>query len=139
MDLISAFTSWLASNWDTIVNGVVIELIVAAIISAIYFVTRVVKRNATVKTILGIIAIFVGVFIVITGTQLWNSTFQVSKATSPSFVWNSLIAAGGMIVLYIVGILVIIYGGYLINKERTKQVLQILYEHFKRSGMYDSS
>jgi uncharacterized membrane protein YidH (DUF202 family) len=131
--------SWLASNWNTIANGVVIELIVAAILSVLYYVTRIVKRNATVKTVLGIAIIFIGTFIVITGAHLWDSTFQVSKATSPFFIWSSLIASIGMIVLYIVGILVIIYGGYLINKERTKQVLKILYEHFKRLGIYDSS
>ena len=139
MDVVSAVMSWLASNWDTIANGVVIELIVAAILSVVYYVTRVVKHNTTVKTVLGAVLIFIGVFIIITGAQLWNSTFQVSKATNPSFIWNSLVASVGMITLYIVGILVIIYGGYLINKERTKQVLQILYEHFKLAGMYDSS
>lgn len=139
MEFISTFTTWLASNWNTIASGVVIELIVGAMISTVYYITRIVKRNATAKTVLGAILIFIGASIIVTGAQLWNNTFQVSKSTNLSFIWNSLIAAGGMVVLYIVGILVIIYGGYLINKERTKQVLQILYEHFKRSGMYDSS
>jgi len=104
MDVVSTVMSWLASNWNTIANGVVIELIVAAILSAVYYVTRVVKRSATVKTVLGVALIFIGVFIVITGAQLLDSTFQVSKATSPSFIWESLIASVGMIVLYIVGI-----------------------------------
>ncbi len=120
-------------------DGVVIDLIVTAILSAVYFLTRAVKRNVTVKTVLGIIVIFIGVFTIITGAQLWNSTFTIKNATNPSFITNSIIASVGMIVLYIVGVLLVIAGGYLINKERTKQILQLLYEHFKRSGMYDSN
>ena len=135
---ISAIASWIVSNWNIIVDEAIASLIVAGVFYAISYIRKKATKGTVLRTVIGTIIIFIGVFLVITGAQLWNSTFQISKATSPSFIWNSLIASVGMIVLYVVGILLIILGGLIINKEKATKVLQVLYEHFKRSGMYDS-
>ncbi len=125
------------SNWNIIVDEAIASFIVAGIFYIISYVRKKATKGSILRTAIGTVVIFVGVFLVITGAQLWNSTFQISKATNPSFIWNSLIASVGMIVLYIIGILLVIFGGLIINRERAMKVIQILYEHFKRTGMYD--
>jgi uncharacterized membrane protein YidH (DUF202 family) len=139
VDLIGIVTSWLISNWNIILDEAIASLIVAGIFFGISYVRKKATKGTVLRTAIGLIIIFLGIFLVITGAQLWNSTFQISKATNPSFIWNSLIASVGMIVLYIVGILLVIWGGLIINREKAMVVIQAFYEHFKRSGMYDSS
>jgi uncharacterized membrane protein YidH (DUF202 family) len=134
---IGAITSWLASNWNIIVDEAIASLIVAAIFYVISYIRKKATSNTVMRTAIGTVIIFVGIFLIITGAQLWNSTFQISNATSPSFLWNSIIASVGMIVLDIIGILIVITGGLIINREKAGKVLQALYEHFKRTGMYD--
>ncbi len=125
------------SNWNIIVDEAIASLIVAGIFYIISYVRKKATKGSILRTAIGTVVIFVGVFLVITGAQLWNSTFQISKATNPSFIWNSLIASVGMIVLYIIGILLVIFGGLIINREKAMKVIQILYGHFKGIGMYD--
>jgi len=138
---ISTIISWITSNWSIIVDGTIASLITSLVVAGIFYAIRYVRKKATkgsiLRTTIGTIIIFIGVFLVITGAQLWNSTFQISKATSPFFIWNNLIASVGMIVLYIVGILLVILGGLIINKEKAMKMIRALYEHFKRTGMYD--
>ena len=134
---INTIISWIVSNWNIIVDEAIASLIVAGIFYAISYVRKKATKGSVLRTAIGTVVIFIGVFLVITGSQLWNSTFQISKTTNPSFIWNSLIASVGMIVLYIIGILLVILGGLIINREKAMKVIQALYEHFKRAGMYD--
>jgi len=137
MDIISIVTSWLAFNWNTIVEEVVASLVVTGIFYVVGYVKKKATEGTVLRTAIGTGIIFIGIFLVITGTRLWNSTFQISKTTNPSFIWNNLIASVGMLVLYIIGILLVIFGGLFINREKTMKVIKALSEHFKRVGMYD--
>ena len=137
MDIISIVTSWLASNWNAIVNDVIVSLVITGISYVISYIRKKATKGTVLRTAIGAGIILTGTFLVMTGAQLWDSTFQISKTTNPSFIWNSLIASVGMIVLYIIGILLVICGGLIINREKAMKVIQALYEYFKSAGMYD--
>jgi len=137
MDIISIVTSWLASNWNAIVNDVIVSLVITGISYVISYIRKKATKGTVLRTAIGAGIILTGTFLVMTGAQLWDSTFQISKTTNPSFIWNSLIASVGMIVLYIIGILLVIFGGLIINREKAMKVIQALYEYFKSAGMYD--
>lgn len=80
------------------------------------------------KTILGLILMLVGVGIIVYAFLLWNSNFQLSKATNPNFVINSMVVSIEYIVLIIIGILSFIGGGLIINKNKTLQIMRKLSE-----------
>ena len=75
------------------------------------------------RTIGGLALMIVGVIIVVYAFLLWNSNFQLSKATDPNFIIDSLKVSVEYIILIILGILAFIGGGLLINKERTIQIM----------------
>lgn len=139
MDLMSIVTSWLAANWNIIVDEAIASLIVAGIFYAISYVRKKATRGTILRTAIGTIIIFIGIFVLVIGVQVWDSAFQITKATSPSFLSSSLIGAGESIVLDFIGLILIIEGGLIINREKAMKVIQALYEHFKRAGMYDSN
>ena len=84
------------------------------------------------KAILGLIFMLIGVGIIVYAFLLWNSNFQLSKATNPNFVINSMVVSIEYIVLIIVGILAFIGGGLIINKNKTLRMLGILYTRLNR-------
>lgn len=84
------------------------------------------------KTIGGLALMLVGVGIIVHAFLLWNSNFQLSKATNPNFVINSMIISVVYIILIIVGILTFISGGLIINKDKTLRIMGILYAKLNR-------
>lgn len=80
------------------------------------------------KAILGLIFMLIGAGIIVYAFLLWNSNFQLSKATNPNFVINSMVVSIEYIVLIIVGILAFIGGGLIINKNKTLQIMRKLSE-----------
>ena len=80
------------------------------------------------KTIGGLALMLVGVGIIVYAFLLWNSNFQLSKATNPNFVINSMVVSIEYIVLIIIGILSFIGGGLIINKNKTLQIMRKLSE-----------
>ena len=137
MDVISAIASYLAANWNLIINEGIVSIVIAVISYAISYIRKKATKGTILRAAIGTVIIFVGIFVLVIGVQVWDAAFQVSKATSPSFIWSSLIGAGESVVLDIIGILLIIEGGLIINREKAMKVIQALYEHFKRTGMYD--
>ena len=84
------------------------------------------------KTILGLILMLAGVGIIVYAFLLWNSNFQLSKATNPNFVINSMVVSVEYIILIIIGILAFIGGGLIINKDKTLQIMRNLSENLTR-------
>ena len=84
------------------------------------------------KTIGGLALMLVGVGIIVYAFLLWNSNFQLSKATNPNFVINSMIVSVEYIILIIIGILAFIGGGLVINKDKTLQIMRKLSENLTR-------
>ncbi len=84
------------------------------------------------KTIGGLALMLVGVGIIVYAFLLWNSNFQLSKATNPNFVINSMIVSVEYIILIIIGILAFIGGGLIINKDKTLQIMRNLSENLTR-------
>ena len=78
------------------------------------------------KIIVGLVLMVVGVGIIIYAFLLWNSNFQLSKATNPNFVINSMIVSVEYIILIIIGILAFIGGGLIINKDKALQIMKKL-------------
>lgn len=78
------------------------------------------------KTIGGLVLMLVGVVIIVYAFFLWDSNFQLSKATSPNFIINSLIVSVEYIVLIIIGILAFIGGGLMINKNKALEIMSRL-------------
>lgn len=84
------------------------------------------------KTIGGLALMLVGVGIIFYAFLLWNSNFQLSKATNPNFVINSMVVSVEYILLIIIGILAFIGGGLIINKDETLRIMGILYTKLNR-------
>ena len=84
------------------------------------------------KTIGGLALMLVGVGIIVYAFLLWNSNFQLSKATNPKLVINSMIVSVEYIILIIIGILAFIGGGLIINKDKTLQIMRNLSENLTR-------
>ncbi|MGC8652166.1 MAG: hypothetical protein ACP5UH_02865 [Candidatus Micrarchaeia archaeon] len=81
------------------------------------------------KTVGGLVLMLVGVGIIVYAFLLWNSNFQFSKATNPNFVINSMVVSVVYIILTIIGILVFIGGGLVINKDKALQIIKKLNEN----------
>jgi drug/metabolite transporter (DMT)-like permease len=94
--------------------------------------------NYTLKikmnTIIGFVLLLIGATIIFYGYYTWNSSFQISKATNPNFLTNAFIGSAESIGLYFIGILVIIGGGLLINKERALRVMQYIAERYRQEN-----
>jgi len=134
MDM-STITSWLASNLNIIVDNAIASLIATIIFAWIYSTISYIKlaaKKASLRTVFGIFVVFVEISIVMFGAYMWGSTFQISKVTNPSFIWNSILASIEMIILYI-GILLIIVGDLIINKVKTLQMMRKLNERLNAS------
>jgi uncharacterized membrane protein YidH (DUF202 family) len=84
------------------------------------------------KTIGGLFVVLIGMVVVVYASFLWNSNFQLNKATNPSFVTNSLVVSVEYIILIIIGILAFICGGLIINKDKTLQIMRKLSENLAR-------
>ena len=94
--------------------------------------------NYTLKikmnTIIGFVLLLIGATIIFYGYYTWSSSFQVSKATNPNFLTNALVGSAESMGLYVVGILVIIGGGLLINKEVTLRVMRYIAERYRQEN-----
>ncbi len=78
------------------------------------------------KTIGGLALMLVGVGIIVYAFLLWNSNFQLSKATNPNFVINSFEVSIEYISLVIVGVLVVIAGDLIIDKKNALSIMSII-------------
>ena len=79
------------------------------------------------RIILGILFIIGGIAVIFYGYQTWTSSSQLSNATSPSFVTTASVSALESIGMYVLGILMIILGGFIIGRDATISVLEVLH------------
>lgn len=86
-----------------------------------------IELGSVLRIVLGILFIIGGIAVIFYGYQTWTSSFQLSNATSPSFLTTALVSAIESIGMYILGILMIILGGFIISRDATISVLEVLH------------
>jgi hypothetical protein len=93
-------------------------------------------RYSVPKVIIGLALIMIGILCIIYGYQTWGFAFNFKNFTNSTnagaALTNSLTTSFEGVGLEAVGIVLIIAGGLLINKQTTLRIMQVVYESYSK-------
>ncbi len=129
--VLSQIINWFLANKNAILVAVVAELIVISIIWLFSTAKRQVKnvKSPTIKIVAGIVLTIIGMAVLFYGYQISNSGFQIKYASNPNFITNALTKEFGGLGISVIGFLIMIKGGLIINRDATIKIM----EHISRN------
>ena len=65
MDVISAIASYLAANWNLIINEGIVSIVIAVISYAISYIRKKATKGTILRAEIGTVIIFVGIFVLV--------------------------------------------------------------------------
>ena len=118
-------------NLSQIINGIISIAVVAVAVYAWKkrnIITGYLKDRLKHNTIFGALFLVLGITAIVYGYVVISASFQISNALNPNFLVTIFLSVLEVMALCAVGVLLMIFGGMLIDREKTVRVLQRIAE-----------